>query len=108
MLRRKAVEIASGGDVQMLKFLLSREFPRERSIKIELPSMSVADDAAEALGAVTRAVSEGKISPREGAALATLINSFARAIELADIDRKLDALQSQLAEGRRRSTSGAR
>ena len=38
--------------------------------------MEFADDAVEALGEVMRAVSEGKISPSEGAAMATLINSY--------------------------------
>jgi hypothetical protein len=42
---RKAVEIAKAGDVQMLKFLLSRLLPRERPIKVDLPSMDFADDA---------------------------------------------------------------
>ena len=38
LLVRKAVEIAKAGDVSMLKFLLGRILPRERSIKIDLPS----------------------------------------------------------------------
>jgi hypothetical protein len=93
---RKAIELAKAGDVSMLKFLLGRLLPRERPIKIDLPPMNFADDAVEALGSVTRAVSEGKIGPGEGAALATLINSYARAIDIADAVRRIDVLEEKL------------
>jgi hypothetical protein len=95
-LRRKAVQLAKAGDVVMLKFLLGRLLPRERLIKFELPAMDSADDAVEALGSVLRAVSEGEISPSEGAAVAELINSYARAIDIADGVRRLDALEAQI------------
>jgi hypothetical protein len=84
----------------MLKFLLGRILPRERLIKLDLPGMEFADDAAEALGAVMQAVSEGKISPSEGAAIATLINSYTQAIEMADVVKRLDSLEAQIKGGR--------
>ena len=93
---RKAVEIAKAGDIQMLKFLLSRMLPRDRPIKIDLPQMNSADDAVEALGRITRAVSEGIITPIEAAALATLVNSYARAIDLADVVKRMDALEGKM------------
>ena len=93
---RKAVQLAKAGDVPMLKFLLSRFLPRERLIKFELPTMETADDAVEALGSVLRAVSEGEISPSEGAAVAELISSYARAIDLADVVKRLDVLEAQI------------
>ena len=76
---RKAVELAKGGDRQMLKFLLSTLLPRSRLITIDLPRMVSAKDTVEALARITRAVSEGMISPAEAAALAALINSFSNA-----------------------------
>ena len=93
---RKAVEIAKAGDIQMLKFLLSRMLPRDRPIKIDLPQMNSADDAVEALGRITRAVSEGIITPIEAAALATLVNSYARAIDLAEVVKRMDALEGKI------------
>jgi hypothetical protein len=72
---RKGVELAKAGDVPMLKFLLGRILPRERLIELDLPEMNFADDAVEALGYIMRAVSEGRISPSEAAALGALINS---------------------------------
>jgi hypothetical protein len=96
---RKAVELAQAGDVVMLKFLLGRTLPRDRLIKVDLPRMEFADDAVEALGSVMRAVSDGSISPSEGAALATLIASCKKAIDMADVAKRLDALEARTNEG---------
>jgi hypothetical protein len=43
------------------------------------------DSAVEALGIIIRAVAEGMISPSEAAALATLMNSYSDAIDMADV-----------------------
>ena len=93
---RKAEELAKAGNVDMLKFLLGRLLPRERQITFELPTMETADDAVEALGSVLRAVSEGEISPSEGAAVAELISSYSQAIDRADVVKRLDALEAQI------------
>ena len=101
-LARSAVEIAKAGDPGMLKFLLGHLLPRERLIKIELPPIESADDAVKALGSVLRAVSEGEITPSEGAAVAALINSYSQAIDRADVVKWLDALE-RLIKGRPQS-----
>src|SRR5437899_4552299 len=49
---RKAIELAKAGDGPMLKFLLDRILPKERSVRVELPAMERADDAVDALGAI--------------------------------------------------------
>jgi hypothetical protein len=96
VLTRKAVELARAGDVVMLKFLLGRILPRERPLQLDLPAIQFADDAVEALGAVIRAVSEGRLSVSEGAALATVMKSFSGAIELADVTKRLDTLEAKI------------
>jgi hypothetical protein len=93
---RKAVALAKAGDIAMLKFLLGRILPRERLIKLDLPSMDFADDAVEAMGHVTRAVSAGRISPSEGAALSTLVNAYTAAINMADVVKRLDTLEARI------------
>ena len=100
---RKAVEVALGGDVAMLKFLLGRSLPRERLIKLDLPQMNFADDAVEALGHIMRAVSEGRISPSEAAALGTLVNSYTRAIDMADVVKRIDSLEAAIQIKERRA-----
>jgi hypothetical protein len=93
---RKGIELAKAGDVSMLKFFLGRILPRERTIRIDFPKMEFADDAVEALGAIVRAVSEGSITPGEGADLANLVNSYARAIDIADLVKRMDALEARI------------
>ena len=95
----KAVELAKAGDVPMLKFLLSRILPRERPIKLDLPPMNFADDAVAALGAIIGAVGDGRISPSEGAALASMIDAYTRAIDMADVVKRLDALEAKVNGG---------
>jgi hypothetical protein len=100
-LLRKAIELAKGGDAAMLKFLLGRMLPRDRLIKVDLGRMDFADDAVEAMSTIIDAVSEGKVSPGEAAALATLVKFYAEAIDLADVVKRLDVLEAQIKEGRR-------
>jgi hypothetical protein len=94
-LERKALEIAEGGNVPLLKFFLARIMPRERLIKLDLPPMKSADDAVTALGAIALAMSEGVITPSEGAAMAMVVNSQARAIDGADLVKRLEVMEAR-------------
>jgi hypothetical protein len=93
---RKAIELAKAGDVQMLKFLLDRILPKQRSIELELPEVKLASDAVDALGAVLKAVANSEIAPREGAEVAMLLGAYARAIDVADHERRLEAIEANL------------
>jgi hypothetical protein len=93
---RKGLELAKAGDVSMLKFFLGRILPRERPIRIDLPQMEFADDAVEALGSILRAVSEGSITPGEGANLAHVVNSYVRAIDNADLVKRMETLEARV------------
>ncbi len=95
-LLRKAIEMAKAGDGAMLKFLLHRTLPKERSIQIELPKMLRASDAVDALGAIVEAIGTGLISPQEGASLATVVASYAQTIHVADLELRLDSLEKEL------------
>jgi hypothetical protein len=95
-LLRKAIEMAKAGDGPMLKFLLDRILPKERSVQIELPKLLLASDAVDALGAIVEAIGTGQIAPHEGASLATLVGSYAKTIHVADLELRLESLESQL------------
>lgn len=95
-LLRKAIELAKAGDVPMLKFLLARSLPRERPIAIDLPEMKFADDAVEAMDRIIRAICEGRISPSEGAELANVVNSYARTIDMADLVKRMEAVEARI------------
>jgi len=72
-LLRKALELAKRGNERLLMFFLSRLLPRDRLLSFELPEIVSASDARVALQSILGAVSNGVISPTEGAALAALI-----------------------------------
>ena len=93
---RKAVELAKAGDVPMLKFLLGRLLPRERTVKLDLPTINYADGAATALDTVAAAVAEGRLSPSEAGSLATLIDAAVRAINVADVVHRVDDLETMI------------
>jgi hypothetical protein len=92
----KAIELAKGGDVQLLKFLLDRLLPRERLIKIDIPRLNFADEAIDGMAAISSAIAEGQITTSEGAALAGTISAYARTIEVWEISRRIEAIEASL------------
>jgi hypothetical protein len=93
---RKAIELAKAGDGPMLKFLLERILPKERSVRLDLPAVDCSSNAVDALAAVIDAVGSGQIAPNEGLALANLVAVFARTINVADLELRLDNFEKKL------------
>ena len=62
---------------------------------MELPKLLVASDAVDALGAIIDGVAIGQIAPYEAASLATLIDGYARAFNVADLELRLDSLERE-------------
>ena len=90
---RKAIAIAKAGDVQMLKFLLDRILPKERSVNVALPPLEHASDAIDAMGAIIEPVRTGQITANEAAALANLIAAYSRIIDVAELGERLDNIE---------------
>jgi len=93
---RKAIERAKAGDTQMLKFLLDRILPKERSVRVDLPIVDRSSDAVDALAAVIKAVGTGQIAPSEAAALASLVAAYARIINVAETEERLQNIEKDL------------
>jgi hypothetical protein len=93
---RKAIEMAMGGNVAMIKFLLDRILPKERPIQLELPHLDYAHDSVDAMAEIVDAVSSGRISPREAADVAQLVSAFTRAIDITEAQHQIDLLKSKL------------
>jgi Family of unknown function (DUF5681) len=91
----KAVELALAGDPTALRLCLDRILPpcRERAIKFDLPSIESAADIAAAMKAVTAALAGGIITPGEAETIARLVDTFIRAIETSDFERRLKAIE---------------
>ena len=93
---RKGLELAKAGNVPLLKFFLERLLPRERQINIDIPPMKSADDAIDALGKIVSDIALGNITSGEGAGLATILNSYRVAIDQAEFEKRLEALETKL------------
>jgi len=98
-LTRRAVELAIEGDPAALKLCLERILAprRERVVRFALPPIDSAADIARAMGAVAAAVADGALTPGEASALAQLVDTFVRAIETSDFDRRLQSLEAHAA-----------
>ena len=91
------VAAARDGDMTAAKILLDRLWPptKSRPITIALPPVSSAADLPTALAAVIAAVSCGELSLDDGRALAALLESTGRVIELADMEARIAALEQR-------------
>jgi hypothetical protein len=95
-LTRKAIELAKGGDVTALRLCLDRLLParKDRHVPFALPKLETAADAVKATAALVEAVAAGRLTPSEAGELAKLVDGFARAAELHDIQQRLDKLEA--------------
>ena len=80
-----------------MRLCLERILPpcRERTVKFALPPIESASDIAGAMKAVTSALAGGAITPGEAATIAAVVDTFVRAIETSDFDRRLQELEDR-------------
>lgn len=93
---RSVVAAAKGGDMVAAGLLLKLIIParKGRPIVMPLPAITAAADVPKAMAAVCEAVAEGDISPEEGAAVAGIVEASRRAIETAELESRIAALEA--------------
>jgi hypothetical protein len=98
-LTRKAVDMALYGDVTALRLCLERIAPprKDAPVTFALPAMTCARDAAHAAAAVLGAVSEGDLTPTEGAHIMALVETWRRTFETTELEARLTALEGAAA-----------
>jgi hypothetical protein len=96
-LTRKAIEAALDGDITALRLCLERISParREPLVQFDAPPLKTADDVPGAIAAVLEAVASGDLTPGEASTLAGVIDRFRGAYELAELERRLSALEEK-------------
>jgi hypothetical protein len=96
-LTRRAVELAVAGDPTAMRLCIERILPpcRERSVKFALPPIESAADIAAAMKAVTAALAAGVITPGEAERIAAVVDTFVRAIETSDFERRLKIVEDE-------------
>ena len=97
---RRTVELALAGDPTAMRLCIERVLPpcRERTVKFELPPIESAADIGPAMKAVTSALAAGAITPGEAATIAAVVDTFVRAIETSDFERRLKIVEAYLPE----------
>jgi hypothetical protein len=96
---RRCVALALDGNPAAMKLCLERLVPRRaRSVRLALPPIESAADIAPAIGAIARSVAEGGLSPDDGAELSRIVESWVRALEAGDFERRLKQLEDATGE----------
>lgn len=96
-LTRKAIEFAKDGDVTALRLCLERISPvrKDTSVEFNLPDIKTAQDASEAASAVLKAVSDGDLTPNEGATVMGLVESYRQVLEATELEARIAALEAK-------------
>ncbi len=94
-LSRRAVELALAGDTVALRLCLERILPprRDRPVKFDLPLLQSPEDAVAAATAITEAVASGELTPDEAVGIGRLIETYVKAAELHELERRVAALE---------------
>jgi hypothetical protein len=94
---KKMVEAAKGGDLRAAELVLSRLWPprKGRTIAMDLPPIQDAADVVKALGAVADAVAAGEITPDEGSAVCSVLETKRRAIETVELEARITNLEKE-------------
>jgi hypothetical protein len=97
-LTRKAIELALGGDITALRLCLDRVLPprKDRPISFEMPAIATVEDAPAAMAAITSAVANGDITATEAADVSRLVETYVRAVEASDLEKRLRAIEEAM------------
>lgn len=98
---RGVIEGARRGDARCAETILRRAWPerRGRPVPVPLPDLRTPGDTAAAVAAIVKAVSEGTLSPEEGQMIAATVELHRRAVDVADIAARLEALEARSGGG---------
>ena len=94
---RAVLTAAKAGDMVAARLVLDRVLPprRGRPVAIKLPVVHAAADLTVALGAIVAAVADASLTPEEGGAIAAVLETQRRAIETADLEDRIAALEQR-------------
>ena len=94
-LARKVVELALDGNMVALRLCLERICPprKERPLAVELPAIESAAELPKLTSAILAAVGRGDLEAGQAAALAALVANHGKALELAELERRISALE---------------
>ena len=97
---RRCIYEALRGDTVALRLCLERLLPpvRSRPINFKLPELRTISDAQDALAKIIAGTTSGAILADEAATLASIVTSFVKTVEVAEIETRLVALEKASAD----------
>ena len=96
----KCIEMAKAGDSAALRLCMERLVPprKDRVVCFEIPPLERPSDCIPIMAAIMRGVAAGDLTPGEAAALSKILDSYTRAVELADLAERVTKLEQQRGE----------
>ncbi|MCZ6802990.1 MAG: DUF5681 domain-containing protein [Proteobacteria bacterium] len=97
-LSRKALEMALAGDTTALRLCLERIVPptKERPLQdFELPVVSDAKSALDALNTIAQCLAGGELLPGEAATLCNLLEQYRKHFETTELQQRIEALEEK-------------
>ena len=97
---KKCIELAKNGDAAPLRLCMERLVPprKDRVVCFEIPPLQRPSDCVPIMAAIMRGVAAGDLTPSEAAALSKILDSYTRAVELADLAERVTKLEQQRGE----------
>ena len=102
-LAHKAIEMAMAGDAVAVRFCLGRLLGvrRGQPVELDLTAVATPGDLAGAIGAITAAVADGRITPDEALSLSQMLDGFPRVFAAVPPPKpEVDPAQAQAARHR--------
>jgi hypothetical protein len=95
---RRMIEIANEGDRVAARLVLSRIWsaPKGRAVAVDLPVIRTPADLLAAHAAVAAAIASGTLTPQDGAALSSMLETHRRAFELVSQERRVEHLEGEV------------
>jgi hypothetical protein len=102
---RKVIDAAVAGDMTAARLILDRIAPprRGRPVPIALPEVVRAEDVPAALSAVLAAMGCGALTPEEATAVSAVVEVQRRAIETAQLEARLRAVEERVGTDEQRA-----
>jgi hypothetical protein len=95
---RRMIENANEGDRVAARLVLSRIWaaPKGRAVAVELPDIKTPADLLKAHAAVASAITSGTLTPQDGAALSSMLETHRRAFELVSQEMRVAHLEGEV------------
>jgi len=91
---------ARSGDMTAARIVLDRIAParRDNPVAFALPKIKRPADAVAASAAILSAVADGRLTPGEALEVSKLIEGFVKALEVAELEQRLNELEERMGQ----------